>query len=94
MGRISDAEAAALLSDDTPTAPLKFPLGIVPEPMRPYLELIRLEKVRVLKTTRAAFVHALRQPTGIKLMFWPFGARARGPQQNESTNNFSEQLGD
>ncbi|KAJ2916187.1 hypothetical protein MD484_g4199, partial [Candolleomyces efflorescens] len=49
MGRISDAEAAAPLSDGTPAAPLRFPLGMVSEPMRPYLELIRLEKPTGIK---------------------------------------------
>ncbi|RXW24603.1 hypothetical protein EST38_g1207 [Candolleomyces aberdarensis] len=44
MGQISDAEGTPLLSRDTSTTPLKFPLGLVPEHVRPYLELIRIEK--------------------------------------------------
>ena len=60
MGRISDAEVAPLVADKTSAAPLKFPLGLVPEPVRPYLELIRLEKVRFQEPIRAASAKVLR----------------------------------
>ena len=42
MGRTINHETMALLSHQVP---LKFPLGLVSEHVRPYLELIRLEKV-------------------------------------------------
>jgi hypothetical protein len=43
-------ETASLLPSQGTTSkpPLKFPLGLVPESVRPYLELIRLEKVRIM----------------------------------------------
>lgn len=47
MGNSSDNETTLLISHTSPpTTPLKFPLGLVSESVRPYLELIRLEKVR------------------------------------------------
>lgn len=53
MGNSSDNETTLLISHTIPpTRPLKFPLGLVSESVRPYLELIRLEKVR----TRGSFV--------------------------------------
>jgi 4-hydroxybenzoate polyprenyltransferase len=45
MGRTSSNETTALLPHQLPYKPLKFPLGLVSEDVRPYLELIRLEKV-------------------------------------------------
>ncbi|KIJ96598.1 hypothetical protein K443DRAFT_682224 [Laccaria amethystina LaAM-08-1] len=45
MGNSSDNETTLLISHTTPpTTHLKFPLGLVSESVRPYLELIRLEK--------------------------------------------------
>jgi hypothetical protein len=47
MGRSPPSEMTVLIMHKpTINAPPKFPLGLVPEPVRPYLELIRLEKVR------------------------------------------------
>lgn len=45
MGRIDSTETTLLLAHKAPSAPLKFPLGLAPVHIRPYLELIRLEKV-------------------------------------------------
>ncbi|KAF9462241.1 UbiA prenyltransferase family-domain-containing protein [Collybia nuda] len=45
MGRNDNTETTLLLSHKTPSIPSpKFPLGLVSESVRPYLELIRLEK--------------------------------------------------
>lgn len=45
MGNSSYNETTLLISHTIPpTTPLKFPLGLVSESVRPYLELIRLEK--------------------------------------------------
>ena len=49
MGRSSSTETTLLLLHKAPISPVtppKFPLGLAPAPVRPYLELIRLEKVR------------------------------------------------
>ena len=49
MGRSSSTETTLLLLHKAPISPVtppKFPLGLVPASVRPYLELIRLEKVR------------------------------------------------
>jgi hypothetical protein len=45
MGRSPSNEQTALLPHQLSSKPLKFPLGLVSEGVRPYLELIRLEKV-------------------------------------------------
>lgn len=44
MGYTPTNEATTLLPHHLPSKPLKFPLGLVSEGVRPYLELIRLEK--------------------------------------------------
>ncbi|GLB39545.1 putative ubiA prenyltransferase family protein [Lyophyllum shimeji] len=45
MGRSFSTETTLLIAHKAPSKPaLKFPLGLVPEHVRPYLELIRLEK--------------------------------------------------
>ncbi|KAF5373470.1 hypothetical protein D9615_009485 [Tricholomella constricta] len=45
MGRSSKTETTLLIAHKGPSKPaLKFPLGLVSENVRPYLELIRLEK--------------------------------------------------
>lgn len=41
--------------------------------VRPYLELIRLEKVREHSFLASSYFDACSQPTGTILMFWPFG---------------------
>lgn len=45
MGRSPCDEQTTLVPRQVPLKPLKFPLGLVSESVRPYLELIRLEKV-------------------------------------------------
>lgn len=47
MGRTPSNETTTLLPHQVPAKPLKFPLGLVSERVRPYLELIRLEKVQL-----------------------------------------------
>lgn len=48
MGRSDNTETTLLLSHKTLSTPSpKFPLGLAPVSVRPYLELIRLEKVRL-----------------------------------------------
>ena len=44
MGRTSIKDTTPLLPHALPDKPIKFPLGLVSEGVRPYLELIRLEK--------------------------------------------------
>lgn len=44
MGYAPSSETTALLPHQLPSKPLKFPLGLVSENVRPYLELIRIEK--------------------------------------------------
>jgi 4-hydroxybenzoate polyprenyltransferase len=47
--RSPSTETASLPSEGKTSTPhLKFPLGLVSESLRPYLELIRLEKVRIM----------------------------------------------
>ena len=46
MGHTPSNETTTLLPHKLPSKPLKFPLGLVSEGVRPYLELIRLEKVK------------------------------------------------
>ena len=56
------------------TLPPKFPLGLFPAPLQPYLELIRLEKVYFVNILHIMEqLSFLIQPTGTILMFWPFG---------------------
>ncbi|KAF7328083.1 4-hydroxybenzoate polyprenyltransferase, mitochondrial [Mycena kentingensis (nom. inval.)] len=50
-------------------ANLKFPLNYVPAATRPYLELIRLEKV--VSSSMIDSTDHRSQPTGTWLMFWP-----------------------
>lgn len=60
------------------TPPAKFPLNLAPSSLKPYLELIRLEKVGLVLPT-IHYRHNLLpsgQPTGTILMFWPFGKQA------------------
>jgi hypothetical protein len=45
MGRYNNDETSFLLGHEPKVAPPKFPLGLFPASIRPYLELIRLEKV-------------------------------------------------
>lgn len=45
MGRYNDDETSFLLGHEPKVAPPKFPLGLFPASIQPYLELIRLEKV-------------------------------------------------
>ncbi|KAF8965820.1 UbiA prenyltransferase family-domain-containing protein [Flammula alnicola] len=44
MGRITENESTLLISHEGVVCPPKFPLGLVSPSLRPYLELIRLEK--------------------------------------------------
>lgn len=54
MGRSASTETTLLISHRAPVKPaLRFPLGLFPEPSRPYLELIRLDKVRGILLLRA-----------------------------------------
>lgn len=55
MGHTSSNETAALLPHQLTSKPLKFPLGLASEGVRPYLELIRLEKVRHLATVSVIY---------------------------------------
>ena len=55
---------------------LKFPLGLVPQRVRPYLELIRFEKVCLRGSDYNFVLTSVFKPTGTILMFWPFGAPA------------------
>ena len=45
MGRNSKPESTLLILHAPPSRPAPRFLGLVPEPLHPYLELIRLEKV-------------------------------------------------
>lgn len=44
------------------------------ESMRPYLELMRVHKACLLHHLHNTLPDTKHQPTGTKLMFWPFGS--------------------
>jgi hypothetical protein len=73
MGRSCGTDVAPLLDKmPTPSVP-KYPLGLFPPSVRPYLELIRLEKVSHANCVCVVvFLTPVDKPTGTKLMFWPF----------------------
>lgn len=48
MGRGASTENASLLVNNAMPTPTKFPLNMVSVSVRPYLELMRLEKVRCI----------------------------------------------
>lgn len=68
----SDETALLIVHHNSLKNVRKSPFHLVPPHIRPYLELIRLEKVCSSCRIMRCVAH-LSQPTGTILMFWPFG---------------------
>ena len=82
MGCSYSTETTPLL-DKTSTESLpKHSLGLFPPAIRPYLELIRLEKVGHTDFVLRLLFLRLEKPTGTKLMFWPFGISLISPSES------------
>ena len=74
MGRNHDEEKGLITAQLSTSQVPRSPLDKTPEWIRPYLELIRFEKVGISFIKPNSNLDTLSfQPTGTILMFWPFG---------------------
>jgi hypothetical protein len=74
-----DATSPVVLIVGSGRGNLSFPLTYTPRIIHPYLQLMRLDKVRIhhllggLGLLTALFPLSTSQPVGILFIFWPFG---------------------